>query len=236
MIAGLEDVLAIETARTGQVTGEATTVLRSLPDTTRKRVPLRARSSTKALLGLLVLALAGAGALAYVAAQRTERGTGQRTEVAPTPRGLQSVPLRQRAVSDFDPLGGDGEHPEQTSALVDGVSSTTWATERYDGGTLSKEGVGVVIDASPGVAAQKLTIRTPTPDFEASVWVAPDGLPSTAPPEGWTRVSSPAVTVGSSEEIDLDTASNPYRRYLVWITKLPPGEQVVRISELLLYK
>jgi serine/threonine-protein kinase len=236
MIADLEDVLAIETARTGAVTGEATTVLRSLPETTRKRVPLRARSSTKALLGLLVLVLGGAGALVYVTAQRTERGTGVRTEVAPTPRGLTAVPLRQRAVSDFDPLGGDGEHPEQTSALVDGVASTTWATERYDGATLSKEGVGVVIDASPGVAAQKLTIRTPTPDFEASIWVAPDGLPSTPPPQGWTRVSSPAVRVSSSEQIDLDTASNRYRRYLVWITKLPPGESVVRISELLLYK
>src|SRR5918998_1676709 len=188
MIAELEDVLAIETARTGQVTGEATTVLRSLPETTRRRVPLRARSSTKALLALLALIVAGAGALTYVAAQKTERGTGQREQVAPTPQGLQSVALRQRAVSDFDPLGGDGEHPEQTSALVDGVSSTTWATERYDGGALSKEGVGVVIDASPGVAARKLTIRTPTPGFQASVWVAPNGRPSTPPPRGWTLV------------------------------------------------
>ncbi|MFP5362488.1 MAG: protein kinase domain-containing protein [Thermoleophilia bacterium] len=236
MIADLEDVLAIETARTGQVTGEATTVLRSLPETTRRRVPLRARSSTKALAALLVPILAAAAALAYVAAQRTERGTGPREQVAPTPQGLESIGLRQRAVSDFDPLGGDGEHPEQTSALVDGVSSTTWSTERYDGGRLSKEGVGVVIDASPGVAARKLTIRTPTPGFEASVWVAPQGLPSTAPPQGWTLVSSPAVTISAREEIDLDTASNPYRRYLVWITKLPPAEQVVRISELLLYR
>jgi len=44
------------------------------------------------------------------------------------------------------------------------------------------------------------------------------------------------VTVGSSEEIDLDTASNRYRRYLVWITKLPPGEQAVKVSEILLYR
>ena len=236
MIADLEDVLAIETSRTGQVTGEATTVLRSLPETTRKRVPLRARSSTKALLGLLAVVLLGAGALAYVAAQRTERGTGERTQVAPTPQGLTSVGLGQRAVTDFDPLGGDGEHPEQTSAVVDGVSSTTWATERYDGAKLSKAGVGLVIDASPGVAARKLTIRTPTPRFEASIWVAPNGLPSTPPPQGWTRVSAEAVPVGSSEQIDLDTASNRYRRYLVWITKLPPGEQAVKISEILLYR
>ena len=236
MISDLEDVLAIETARTGQVTGEATTVLRSLPETTRKRVPLRARSSTKMLLGLLLVALAGAAGLAYVAAQRTERGTGERTQIAPTPKGLDPVALGQRSVSDFDPLGGDGEHPEQTSALVDGVPSTTWATERYDGGTLSKDGVGVVIDASPGVAAQKLTIRTPTPGFEASIWVAPNGLPSTPPPRGWTRVSAETVAIGASEPIDLDTASNRYSRYLVWITKLPPEEQTVRISEILLYR
>jgi len=236
MIAELEDVLAIETARQGQVTGEATTVLRSLPETTRRRVPLRARSSTKALLALLVLVVSAALALGYGAAQRTERGTGEREQVAPTPQGLTAVALGQRAVSDFDPLGGDGEHPEQTSALVDGVSSTTWSTERYDGAALSKEGVGVVIDASPGVAARKLTIRTPTPGFEASVWVAPNARPSTPPPRGWTLVSSPKVPIGAGEEIDLDTASNRYRRYLVWITKLPPGEQVVRISELLLYR
>ncbi|MGH2942670.1 MAG: protein kinase domain-containing protein, partial [Solirubrobacteraceae bacterium] len=74
MIADLEDVLAIETARTGQVTGEATTVLRSLPETTRRRVPLRARSSTKALMGLLAMVVVAAGLLAYVAAQRAERG------------------------------------------------------------------------------------------------------------------------------------------------------------------
>jgi serine/threonine-protein kinase len=236
MIADLEDVLANETARTGQVTGEATTVLRSLPETTRRRVPLRARSSKKALLGLLALIVVAAGVLTYIAAQRTERGTGARTEVAPAPRGLTAVKLGQRSVSDFDPLGGDGEHGEQTSALVDGVASTTWATESYDGAQLNKAGVGVVIDASPGVAAAKLVIRTPTPNFEVSAWVAPNGLPSTPPPQGWTRVSAPATKVGSSEEIDLDTAGNPYRRYLVWITKLPPGAKVARISELLLYR
>ena len=236
MIADLEDVLAIETARTGQVTGEATTVLRSLPETTRRRVPLRARSSTKALFGLLVVALVAAGLLAYVAAQRAERGTGKRTDVAPTPRGLKPVVLGQRSASDFDPLGGDGEHARQTSALVDGDRSSTWSTESYDGGELGKAGVGAVIDASPGVAARKLVIRTPTPGFEVSIWVARDDLPQTAPPQGWTQVSAPAIKASSSEPIDLDTASNRYSRYLVWITKLPPGEQLVKISEILLYE
>jgi hypothetical protein len=182
-----------------------------------------------------VVVVVAAGLLAYGAAQRAERGTGKRAGVAPTPQGLKSVPLGQRAASDFDPLGGDGEHPRQTSALVDGVSSSTWSTESYDDGQLGKAGVGVVIDASPGVAARKLVIRTPTPGFEASIWVAHD-LPRTAPPQGWTQVSAPAIKASSSEQIDLDTASNRYSRYLVWITRLPPGEQLVKISEILLYR
>jgi len=61
-------------------------------------------------------------------------------------------------------------------------------------------------------------------------------LPQTAPPQGWTQVSAPAIKAGASEQIDLDTASNRYNRYLVWITKLPPGEQLVKISEILLYR
>src|SRR3954466_14766310 len=43
LIADLEDVLAIETARAGQVTGEATAVLRTLPGSARRRPPPRHR-------------------------------------------------------------------------------------------------------------------------------------------------------------------------------------------------
>src|ERR1700728_1202962 len=43
LIADLEDVLAIETARAGSATGEVTTVLRTLPSTAQRRVPFRLR-------------------------------------------------------------------------------------------------------------------------------------------------------------------------------------------------
>ena len=236
LIADLEEVLATESSRTGHVTGEATTVLRSLPASAQKRVPLRVRSSRKAVLGtLLALVIATAAVLGYLST-RAERGTGKRENVAPPARGLTSVPLGQRAAADFDPLGSDGEHPEETSALLDGDTSTTWSTESYDAGQLGKDGVGVIIDAAPGVAAQRMQIRTPTPGFEASIWVADSGRPQTPPPTGWTKVSSDSVTVGAREQIDLDTAGNDYRRYLVWITKLPPQKDAVKISEILLYK
>src|SRR5436305_802582 len=55
LVADLEDVLAIETARAGHATGEATTVLRTLPGDKRRRVPLRARVAPALAAALLVL-------------------------------------------------------------------------------------------------------------------------------------------------------------------------------------
>jgi serine/threonine-protein kinase len=236
MIADLEDVLSIETARSGQVTGEATTVLRSLPGSARRRLPLRLRRSAKALAAVVALAVAAIVLVAVLAADRTERGTGERGRVAPPP-GLQEVVLGQRAADDYDPLGGDGEHADQATAVVDGDRQSTWSTEGYSTGDLQKPGVGIIVDAAPGVAARQLEIQTPTPGFSAEVYVARDGVPPTAPGQGpgWTRVGA-ADRVGAREKIDLDTAGRRFRRYLVWITKLPEGAERAAISEILLFR
>jgi serine/threonine-protein kinase len=234
LIADLEDVLAIETARSGQATGEATAVLRSLPGATRRRLPLRVRGSGRALLAVVAVTVGALIAIAFLAADRTERGTGRRADAAP-PRGLTEVGLGQRAAQAFDPVGGDGEHDTQASAVVDGVPQSTWSTERYENGALNKPGVGIVIDAAPRVSASELEVRTPTPGFTAEVWVARDQLPSAWPSDGWTRVGGP-VKVSGGDKIDLDTASRAFRRYLVWITALPPGGDHVEISEILLYR
>jgi serine/threonine-protein kinase len=237
LIADLEDVLAIETSRSGgQVTGEATAVLRSLPASTRRRLPLRARRSTKALVTIIVVGAVAALAITLgLGLGQTERGTGRRAGVQAA-AGLHEVPLGQRAPRDFDPLGDTKrEHPEEASYVVDGIPSTTWSTERYSSGALQKAGVGIVIDASPGVAAKRLELRTPTPGFEATVYVAPTTTPDTPPPVGWTAVSATRMVAGT-EKFDLDTAGNSYGRYLVWITKLPQGAQRAEISEILLFR
>ena len=62
LIADLEDVLAIETARAGSATGEVTTVLRTLPSQTQKRVPYPVRHRlVTAILTLVALAAVGGG-------------------------------------------------------------------------------------------------------------------------------------------------------------------------------
>src|SRR6185437_1656685 len=67
----LEDVLAIETARAGSATGEVTSVLRTLPSQTQRKVPFRIRHRARAvILMLLPLAIAG-GVVAWLLATRT---------------------------------------------------------------------------------------------------------------------------------------------------------------------
>src|ERR1700693_1893032 len=75
LIADLEDVLAIETARSGSATGEVTTVLRTLPSRAQRRVPYRLRHPAAVAL-LLVLVLAVVGGAAVFLAGHTHHGTG----------------------------------------------------------------------------------------------------------------------------------------------------------------
>src|SRR5213592_566015 len=93
LIADLEDALAIETARAGGATGETTAVLRTLPERTQRRLPLRLRHPGWLVLGLLVAAIAAVG-LIIALSQSAERGTG--TQHARAPKGLQAISLKQR--------------------------------------------------------------------------------------------------------------------------------------------
>src|SRR5213082_2095024 len=55
LIADLEDVLAIETARAGSATGEVTSVLRTLRSQTQRRIPFRLRHPASTLLVSLII-------------------------------------------------------------------------------------------------------------------------------------------------------------------------------------
>jgi hypothetical protein len=53
-----------------------------------------------------------------------------------------------------------------------------------------------------------------------------------------SRISeiSARLAPSGSQKFDLDTASNSYRHYLVWITKLPESAKRAEISEILLFR
>ena len=66
LISDLEDVLAIETARAGATTGEATSVLKTLPESKRRRVPFSLRHRGAAIAAVLVVLVIGAAAAAWL--------------------------------------------------------------------------------------------------------------------------------------------------------------------------
>jgi eukaryotic-like serine/threonine-protein kinase len=230
MVHDMEEVLAIEAARTGQATGEATTVLRGLSDDTAEFAPARMRHPRRTLmLSIAVLAIS-AGVLAFLAT-RTEEGPGP----AATPRtpGLSAVQLSKDAAHDYDPEGDLEERGDQVQFAIDGNRSTEWGTETYEGGFegSDKTGVGLYVTTGSPVAARRLDLVTSTPGFRAAIYGS-NSVPSAL--SRWRRLSR-TLNVKQDQSFSLDTATRRFRNYLVWISQLPEGGKAV-IRELSLKK
>ena len=244
MVADLEEVLAIEASRTGAATGEVTTVLRTLPGSARRRLPLRMRHPVRWLASLAVLAIVAGVTIAALLGS-THRGTGLSPGVVTKP-GLTPVFLAQNSAHDYNPFGTGPENHDEVGNVVDSDPNTTWSTEQYYNGTLQKQGgvgAGVYLDAAPGVVAKALEIQTPTPGFAVEIYAADeielslaygDSTPLSA--RGWNGPVGKSGFVESHERIPVDVGDQRYRYYLVWITALPPNMQSAAINELTLFR
>jgi hypothetical protein len=168
-----------------------------------------------------------------LALHNTHRGTGPAAALKAPPKQT-NVSLKRTAAHDYDPYGTGGEHPELTRFAVDRDPSSTWTTENYDAGDLQKPGVGLYVDAKPSVSAKSLQIQTPTPGFDVEIYAAKTGPPAKVPDPGWNQVGG-VKGVKSRRPIALDTAGQRFRYYLIWITKLPPDQKKVEISEVALF-
>ncbi len=240
LIADLEDVLAIETARAGSATGEVTTVLRTLPSRTQRRVPFRLRHPAVVILVALIVLAAASGGAVWLA-HRTHRGTGKLAQAVPAaaPK-LSQVQLCDSCAHDYNPLAPTGpknQHPDEVGLAIDRNRNTAWTTETYYNGQLAKAGVGIYVDANPGVVARELVIDTATPGYDVEIY-GRSGAPN---PDVWDPGSGGWVRVGSAnaihaiQQIPLTTDGARYRYYLVWITSLGPHDQVA-VNEIVLYK
>jgi tRNA A-37 threonylcarbamoyl transferase component Bud32 len=243
MAGALEEVLAVEAARTGQTTGEVTTVLQTLPGRIRRRLPWRMRHPARWIASLALLA--GIVALILVIALgHTHRGTG----IAPgaSSKGLEPVQLGQDAAHGYNPFGTGPENRDQIGNLVDSDPSTSWTTETYYDGTLRKAGgvgLGVYLDASPGVLGQAIEIQTPTPGFGVQVYVANRvpgvlayGSSESLAARGWQGPVGASTSVRNGARISLRAPGGPHRYFLIWLTTLPPAKQAATITDLTLFK
>jgi serine/threonine-protein kinase len=234
LIADLEDALAIEAARSGTSTGEATAVLRTLPPRARRRLPLKMRFAVPVLVAipLAILAVLAIGLIFNEAVDHTHRGTGAGRGAKP-PAGTHTVSVGSTSAKAYDPIGGDGEHDADAHNVVDRDPGTSWATEHYTGGVLNKAGVGIYIDAKPSVDAKSIEIDS-KPGWHAELYAAPPGAVPAAIDHGWQHVGGGDVK-RSEQRMRLATDGKRYRYYLVWITKLPPDASQVEIAEIKLF-
>src|SRR4051794_23979301 len=234
LIGDLEDALAIEAARAGTSTGEATAVIRTLPAKARRRLPFRMRHPLPVfgVIGLLAVAAIIVALAVHEVPKRTEKGTGA-GRVEKTPVGTRNVSVKRTSAHAYDPLGDDSEHSDEASRVVDRDDGTSWTTESYEAGIdgAGKKGVGLYIDAKPKVEAVQLQIETPEPGWRATLYAAPPGPVPDSVPDGWTKVASGTVNA-KDKTFKLDTGGTAYRYYLVWNTKLAPDASQAKISEI----
>jgi tRNA A-37 threonylcarbamoyl transferase component Bud32 len=228
LIADLEEVLAMETARTGDAGREATMVIRSLPEQATRRVPVRVRHPL-AIFVAAAAALAAAGAIVALIVTSTHRGVGAPANLS-RPAHEAVVRLAQNAAVQYNPFGTSPEGPATVEQAIDGNIATSWQTSTYIGGVLGKSGVGFYVSAAPHAAANQAVVVTPTPGFDFQIWGAsrvpsitytesprPGISPSTL---GWTLLGG-----GRAAKNDTTVHLRHVRErlyYLLWITDLGP--------------
>jgi serine/threonine-protein kinase len=237
LVADLEEALAIEAARSGKSTGEATAVLRTLPESARRRLPFRMRHPLPVLGTVLLLAVGVAIVVLLLkeGVDRTQRGTGAGTIEAPA--GERVVSVASRAAHDYDPAGDDEEHPELAPRAVDRDTGTRWITESYSSGLqgANKAGVGIYLDAKPGVEAVRMEVQTAETGWRAEIFGAAGNRVPEGIEDGWQRLGGGLVR-SDHQRFRLAASGERYRYYLVWITALPPDSPRVEVSEIALFE
>jgi hypothetical protein len=139
-------------------------------------------------------------------------------------------PLPVRAVADFDPFGGDGEHPEEAELAVDAERRTAWRTSTYDVSfqelSTPKPGVGLVLDLGRAREVTRVVVSSSTPGYGLELRAG-----SRSPTEH-TDLELVDALAGAPEEAELAFEPVSARYWLVWITSLPgPGGGSASINE-----
>jgi eukaryotic-like serine/threonine-protein kinase len=237
LIADLEDVLAIETARAGSASGEATQVLRTLPARKLRRVPFRLRHRRVAWVAGVVTLGVIVGVAAWLVT-RAHHGNGSLSEKPPpvvAHRALTQVSLCQTCAHGYNPLGDPKDETPRAPLAIDNQLDTYWSTQIYYDGKLDKAGTGIYLSAVPGTTARVLRVSTGTPGFTATVYASNTTPSYQWPDAAWTRVSSSTTISRQLQSITLTSGANRYQYWLLWITNLG-SNHTVRLAELTLYR
>jgi eukaryotic-like serine/threonine-protein kinase len=229
MIDDLSTALEVEAARAGSTTGEATSVLDAVPPPQRK---LSDRAGwSRAGIALLVLVIAGVLVLVLFISGGGGGGGALKDKGA-------TVAIS--AATDYDPQGDGEEDPSTVGFAVDGnPTGTAWSSEHYDSDTFAgtksgpDPGVGLYVTAKSAATPSRMSIRTPTPGWDAEIFAAASGPPEEL--SEWGEPVGEVTDAAASDEVDLNLGSAA-KYFLIWFNKAAPardqeGRYQVEISD-----
>jgi tRNA A-37 threonylcarbamoyl transferase component Bud32 len=210
MVRDLEQTLEVEAARRGGTSGEATSVLDSVPKARLRLGGRRRRPWLGIAMGLIGIALIAA-ALIF--------GDRVINDVGGGGGSVKGTEIRIASATDFDPYGTGGEHPDEVSLAIDhNPTGTGWSTENYTG-VLDKPGVGIYVDAGKAVTVGKVELRFEKAGEDVEIRSAPGASQAPEGLDPW-KVIGQKADAGTHTVIATPNAG-PSRFYLVWLTKLP---------------
>ncbi len=193
---------------------------------TAARAPARARrqrprrQQRRRWVWPLVLAGVGLAALAGgLAGVFLLGGTKTSNSSSPPPTHGR---IHLSGITGYDPYGSPvgQEHNDQAKYAADGNTSTFWTTEHYDGASLGKQGVGVLLAASHSVTPHTIKVTTDTDGFTAVIRAGDSQ-------SGPFHDVSPKATVNGTTSFPI-RGSGKY--FVVWITDLG-GNDAVHVNE-----
>jgi hypothetical protein len=165
------------------------------------------------LLGIFLLAAGAAGGYLTVKALNDTDGTGSGSAPGVSTSAPQIV-----GAADFDPEGGDGEHPEQAGLAVDGNGATGWSTETYNSADLGgKSGVGLRIELADASEISTVEVDADGTGWNAQVYVSDSPAETLA---GWGDPVASGEDLGPDASFELDPTAQG-RTVLIWLTRLP---------------
>ncbi len=226
MVRDLEQTLEVEAARRGGTSGEATSVLDSVPKANR-RLRQRRPPWLGIAMGLVGIALIAAAAI--FGGEKLNLGNDSSPSATTT-----EIKLPTDAAAEFDPEADGQETGTQRLAIDSNPTGTAWTTEHYDtqdfGGL--KDGVGLTIDTGSTITAKAIDIRSPTPGWDAEIYESGGSPPTEL--SGWGQPVATVTDGGGHETVNLP--AKPAQSFLIWITKPPhakddPGRYQMEISD-----
>ncbi len=242
LIADLEDVLAIETARAGSATGEVTSVLRTLPvpDPAPDPVPSPPPGPCRHSSCCCCSRSSAAGS------RGSRPGPTTAPRSSPPPRPAATWPrsaCADTARTTTTPTRSAGRRrrtPRSTAWPSTATSTPPGRPSTTTRASSARPASGCTSTRAAPSKPTKIVVYTQTPG-----WTRPDlgaATPRPIPrcsrpaPGGWTQLAAARRRCSGRSRSRSTTPKTGYRYYLVWITALPPGKMIVVLNEIALYK